>query len=264
MSAIFSSVYMLVFVGIAAGILSSVVGMASLISYPFLLAIGLPPLYANVTNTAGLIFTGVGVGLGSRKELHGHGRDLLKILVLTITGSVFGSFLLLIAPASTFEHVVPFFIATAGVLLLMPSRRDRDEQIAKVGFGTKRQILPSWLRLILYGLSIFLVGAYTGYFGAAGGVIMLAIFSITSDEHFPVYNAIKNITLCASNMVGTVIYSFESHIYWHIAIPLGIGLAIGGYIGPAIVRRVPARPLKIVISLCAFGLAVDLFIKAFF
>lgn len=100
--------------GILAGILSSVTGLASLVSYPALLVIGVPPVFANVTNTAALVLTGLGSSTSSQKELKNHKKELLKILPLTIIGSIFGSFILLIEPATSFTHIVPFFILLAG------------------------------------------------------------------------------------------------------------------------------------------------------
>ena len=248
--------------GILAGILSSVTGLASLVSYPALLAIGVPPVFANVTNTAALVLTGFGSSISSQKELKNHKKELLKILPLTIIGSIFGSFILLIEPATSFTHIVPFFILFAGLLLLFPANKERKEienQTLKKVNGKNSVILKK----IAYVIAVFLVGAYGGYFGAAAGVIMLAIFSITSKSGFPVYNALKNVSLGFSNLVATIIYAFRSHIYWLLVIPLGAGLFLGGYIGPKIVRMLPEKIIKAAVALGAIILAASLFIQAY-
>ncbi|VDK14709.1 hypothetical protein OAL24_01457 [Oenococcus sicerae] len=248
--------------GILAGVLSSVTGLASLVSYPTLLAIGVPPVFADVTNTAALVLTGLGSSISSQKELKNHKKELLKILPLTIVGSIFGAVILLIEPASSFTHIVPFFILFAGLLLLFPARKERKE-MADQPLKNANGKVSAILKKIAYATAIFLVGAYGGYFGAAAGVIMLAIFSITSKSRFPVYNALKNVSLGFANLVATIIYMFKSHIYWLLVIPLGAGLFLGGYIGPKIVRLLPEKILKIVVAAGAIILATSLFIQTY-
>ncbi|MCT4395966.1 sulfite exporter TauE/SafE family protein [Periweissella beninensis] len=259
-------VIILIPVGILAGILSTVTGLASLVSYPALLALGLPPIVANITNTTALVMTGIGSGLASKKELRGHGDELLKILVIAVMGSLLGCVLLLVAPASVFEHVVPFLIFVAGILLLLKARQKIVPPVKINGVVHNAQnAIPMTKRTqILFNVGIFCIGAYGGYFGAAAGVLMLALLAFEAKNEFPVYNAIKNVVLGACNIVSTTIYTFTAHINWQVAVAMGIGLLIGGYIGPYIVRLVPARLLQIVIAFGAFGLAIDLFVKAFF
>ncbi|WP_100489002.1 sulfite exporter TauE/SafE family protein [Sporolactobacillus pectinivorans] len=253
-------------VGVLAGIISSSVGLASLVSYPALLALGIPPVYANVTNTAALIFTGVGSGIASKRELRGHGHNLIKLLPLTIIGSICGSILLLIAPATTFEHVVPFFIFGAALLILRPKQtsKDKSRQQSAISDENKEGMFRLKAAEVAYSIAILVVGAYTGYFGAAGGVIMLAIFAATSHAKFAEYNAMKNVSLGASNLVATLLYAIRSHIYWLAVAPLAAGLFIGGYIGPYIVRLIPSKVMKIVIAIGAMGLATSLFIQTYF
>ncbi|MDN6968888.1 sulfite exporter TauE/SafE family protein [Oenococcus sp. UCMA 17063] len=248
--------------GILAGILSSATGLASLISYPTLLAIGVPPVFADVTNTAALVLTGFGSSISSQKELKNHKKELLKILPLTVLGSAFGSVILLVEPVSSFTHLVPFFILFAGLLLLFPTSKER-KGIENQTLKKKNTRYSDVLKKFAYMSAVFLVGAYGGYFGAAAGVIMLAIFSITSKSEFPVYNALKNVSLGFSNLVATIIYTFKSHIYWLLVIPLGAGLFLGGYIGPKIVRVIPGKILKIAVGVGAIILAASLFIQAY-
>lgn len=250
-------------VGILSGIVSTTAGLASLVSYPALLSVGIPPVFANVTNTAALVMTGFGSTVSSQKELGDHKKDLIKVLPLTIIGSIFGSFLLLQQPSASFTKVVPFFILLAGLLLLTQVKKTsaNKQEIALDGstHSHKRTVISA-----IVIIAVLLVGAYCGYFGAAGGVMMLAILSSITSMPYSSYNALKNVSLGASNLVATLIYAFNSHIYWWLVLPLGLGLFVGGYIGPKIVRIIPERQLKLVVSLLAFGLAVDLFMKAYF
>lgn len=246
--------------GILAGITSAVAGLASLISYPALLAVGIPPVLANVTNTTALVFTGVGSAAASRRELRGHMRELLELLPLTVVGSLCGGALLLAAPASSFEHIVPFFILGAAILILHPEMLHLR---APDGEDNAHRLRARVMR-IAFAAAVFLVGAYTGYFGAAGGVIMLALLAATSKAEFAEYNALRNVSLGASNLVATILFIFRAHIYWLAAAPLAVGFFVGGYIGPLIVRRAPAKLLRILIAIGATGLAVYLFIHTYF
>ncbi len=242
-------------IGIIAGILSTVTGLASLVSYPALLLTGLPPIYANVTNTAGLMFTGLGAAISSQRELKGNEKSLLKILPLTVIGSIFGTILLLKAPQNTFEKIVPFFMLGAGFLILFPPKLNTKKNIPK----TKNKKL---LENLLVNLSILVLGVYCGYFGAGGGIVMMVLFTLLNRWKLLAANALKNISLSASNVIASIIYSFKSHVFWQISIPMGIGFIIGGYIGPMIVRHLSEKVFKTVIAIGAFILAAYLFLQS--
>ncbi len=226
--------------------------MASLVSYPALLAVGMPPVFANVTNTAALVLTGAGATISSQRELKHHYGDLMKVMPLTLLGSILGAILLLAQPADAFEKVVPFFVLAAGLVLAFPPSHAAIE--ARQG---------SKLRSFGFDLMIVVVGAYTGYFGAAGGVMLLALLSRSGKYKFTTYNALKNVSLGASNLLAAIIYAFKSHIYWLQVIPLGIGFFIGGFLGPKIVRLIPERVMKAIVIVGAIGLATWLFLDAY-
>lgn len=250
--------------GILAGITSSVAGLASLVSYPALLLAGIPPVSANVTNTVALIFTALGSGAASKRELRGHGREVLKLLPLTVGGSLCGGALLLAAPSSSFEHVVPFFILSAALVILWPElHRARLRGKPEPGGGQESPAGKQMPAAAVWA-AIFFVGAYAGYFGAAAGVVMLAILAATTRLEFAEYNALKNVSLGASNLVATFLFIFRADICWQAVPPLAAGFFIGGFIGPHIVRRVPKRPLKIGIAVAATAFAAYLFVQTYF
>lgn len=238
--------------GIAAGLLSSVASMASLASYPVLLMTGVPPVFANVTNDAALIWTSIGSTISSTKELKGHWRKVWLFSSYTIAGSILGCLLLLLFPASVFEKVVPFFIIFSGIMILVSGKHHSLKR--------KKQ---SKLQQIFYAVMLLLMGAYTGYFGAAGGVIVLVILTYMTDDSFLVVNAIKNVVCGFANLVALIIFIFTSKIYWGRAIPLAIGMFIGGFIGPAVMRKVPANLIRDLIALLALGQAAYFFVKAY-
>lgn len=249
-------VVILFIAGIAAGLLASIAGLASLVSYPVLLALGVPPVSANTTNTASLVFTGIGASMSSLKELKSSKKTMWSVAVYALVGCVLGSIILVYAPASTFEKVVPFLIFGAGVLMLYTQFKGENKD------RESKPDTPLVRGLKLF--AIFLVGIYIGYFGASAGMILLAILTVTINESFAVTNAIKNFTSFLANALSLLIYAFTTKIYWWMVVPMGIGMFIGGYVGPVVIRHVPVRPLRIVIAFAAFGLAGYLFYTAFY
>ncbi|MCT3603277.1 sulfite exporter TauE/SafE family protein [Lactobacillus acidophilus] len=238
--------------GVAGGLLSSVASMASLASYPVLLVVGIPPVYANVTNDAALIWTSIGSTISSTKELKGHWKETWFYTIFTVIGSVLGCVLLLSFPSSVFEKAVPFFIAFSGIMIIISGKHN--------ALNTAKQ--PMWLKIV-YLVALLIMGVYTGYFGAAGGVIVLVLLTYITNEKFIVINAIKNVVCGFANLVALIIFMFTSRIYWLQAIPLAIGMFIGGYIGPAILRRVPEKPVRIFIAALAFIQAGYFFYTAY-
>ncbi|QBP18201.1 sulfite exporter TauE/SafE family protein [Acetilactobacillus jinshanensis] len=245
-------------IGVVAGIISSSVGMASLATYPSLLYIGdMPAIAANVTNTSSMIFTGMGSGLSSIPELRGHVRQLLLTLVCTFIGSIGGTYLLLSEPSASFKKVVPFFILIAGIMILWPKKPLNENS------ENHQRKVRVWEYLI-GGLAFLIAGIYMGYFGAGAGLILIAVLSHITDEPYPVYNAIRNVSSLSANVVAMTIYAIKATVYWVMVIPLGIGLFIGGYIGPKIVRVIPEKILKTVVGICALVLSVVLFYQTYF
>lgn len=245
----------LLITGILAGIVSTAAGLASLVSYPVLLALGLPPITANVTNTLGLLFTSIGAVASSQKELRGHRRQLMTLLPLTLLGSIAGAILLFIIPEKTFAKIVPFFIFIAAILVLIPHQVRVEESLEPKKISNIQKLITA--------VAIFLIGGYTGYFGAAGGVLMLSLLSWISDDSFAEYNAQKNLALGLANIIAAVIYVTKTPVPWNYVVALGIGFFIGGFLGPKIVRHLPAQLLKVIIGIGAFILAGSLFVKAY-
>jgi uncharacterized membrane protein YfcA len=242
--------------GIGSGLTGSIAGLASLVSYPVMLAVGLTPLSANVTNTVALIATGAGTAGGARRELRGQAGRLLTLVIWMGIGGAIGSVLLLTGSAATFRDIVPWLVAFGAILLLA-----RD---ALRGWLDRRQgpgppqlsRLTRWRNLV----PVVLTGIYAGYFGAGSGVIMLALVSLQTVEPLAVSNAVKNIATWAANGVAAVIFIVVAPVNWPTAVALGIGALIGSWWGPAVVRVLPERPLRITIALAGLGLAVALYL----
>ena len=249
---------LLVAAGIGAGLIGSIAGLASLISYPALLATGLPPLAANVTNTVALVLSGVGSVSASRPELSGQRHRLVRLGVAAVLGGVAGAVLLLLTPSSAFQRLVPFLIAGASLAMLVqrPPRELAAEGAAAQAAHPHRD---SWGTV----LGTFAISVYGGYFGAAAGVLMLAMYLLVTGEGVPRSNAMKNVVLGMANAVAALGYALFADVAWLAALPLALGFLLGGRLGPSIVRRVPQSGLRRAIALLGLGLAVHLGIDAF-
>ena len=250
----FVAVLLLFVAGVGAGITGSTAGLASLVSYPALLALGLPPVTANVTNTVGLIGSSIGSVSGSRVELRGQGRDIRRWLGISVVGGAVGATLLLTTPPGVFDDLVPYLVAGASVLLLAsPKLRAIRSGRAENAAGQQHSGLT-------IPIGLFFTCLYGGYFGAAAGVMILAMLLLTTDKSLPAANAVKNLLLGVANAVAAVGFVFFADVRWAAAIPLGIGCVVGGRIGPAIVRRVPPNLMRTVIAVAGFALAVKLWL----
>jgi uncharacterized protein len=249
----FSEALVLLAAGTAGGILSTVVAIASLVTYPVLLALGVPPLSANMTNTVSLVLTGAGAVAGSRPELAGQGRRVLRLGVITALGGAAGAVVLLLTPASAFILVVPVLIGGASLVLLVQPR---------ISMLTPPAVLDARRRLVM-GATLFAVAMYIGYFGAAAGVLLLVALSAMISEPLVRVNAIKNAVSGMANAMAAACFALFGDVRWKLVLPLAAGFLIGGLIGPRIARRVPAEALRVAVSLCGLGLAVRLGISAY-
>jgi len=273
----------LLLAGFGAGVVGSAAGLASLISYPVLLAIGLPPVTANVTNTVALIGSSIGSVFGSRLELRGQ-DDLRRHLPVAMLGGAAGAALLLLGPPGTFQRLVPYLVAGASLLLLTGPRlrklrgrrtadtRSADARTADVRSADVRSVdlrsagqAPGPTanpgrrpRSVGVRVGLFLTCLYGGYFGAAAGVMILALLLTATGKSLPRANAAKNLLLGVANATAAVGFVVFADVRWAAVIPLGLGCVAGGVVGPAIVRRLPPDLVRIAIGIAGLALAVDL------
>jgi uncharacterized membrane protein YfcA len=269
-------------VGMLAGMVGSVASLASLVSYPALLALGLPPVSANVTNTVALVFSGVGSAAGSRPELAGQGRRVARLGLLTAAGGAAGAALLLATPSQWFAYVAPVLIAAGAVAIFRPPARlaaaqPGDAAPARSHAGRWRE--GGWRELgrreaggreggwreggWASRLAVFGVAVYIGYFGAAGGILLLAVLIRILAEPLARSNAVKNVVAGLANAVAAIGFAIFGPVRWAAVLPLAAGFLVGGWIGPALVRRLPAGPLRIFIGGCGLALAVRLGVSAY-
>jgi hypothetical protein len=232
--------------GVASGIISVLVGLASLASYPVLLVAGLTPVAANVTNTVSLVFLGIGAGAGARPELAGQRALLVPLAGAALVGGLAGAALLLVLPEATFELAAPVLIAGAALTVLAgPWLRERP------------RFRPVGLRagpVAAYAAA----AAYTGYFGAGAGVLAVAALSAIIDRPFHDVNAAKSVLAAFANGAAAAGFALAGPVWWPAVPPLAAGMLVGGYLGPAVARRVPEPVLRVVVVVSGLTLAAAL------
>jgi uncharacterized protein len=238
----------LVAAGLAAGTASAMAGGASIITFPVLLAMGVPPLTANVTNTVGLSPIVVGAGFSAVPELRGQRARLTTLALPSLVGAITGSILLLTTPSEVFEAIVPALIAVSCVLMLLQPWLVRH---TLRGRGERGR------RWVAQG-STFVVGMYTGYFGAASGVLFLALVGLVSVASLHELNAAKNMLVGLANAVATAVFVVVAPVRWPMALALAAGSVVGGGVGMRLARRVPAPHLRAGIAVVGLVVAVRL------
>src|SRR6185437_11983159 len=199
--------------GVAAGIVSTVASLASLVSFPVLLALGLPPLTANVTNTVALSFTAVGAAAGSRPELAGQVDRIRRLGLVTALGGAAGAALLLLTPARAFEAAAPVLIGGASVLLLL-------QPVAQEAAGQAGDARPDRERSKPLLAALFGVAVYVGYFGAAGGILLLVVLIPMLGQSLARTNAVKNVVNGLANGVAAVGFAAFGPVRWLAVLPL--------------------------------------------
>lgn len=241
----------IVAVGVFAGCVNTIVGSGSLLTFPTLLALGYKPVLANVSNTVGLISGSVSGAYGYRRELRGQLRRILVLMPAVLVGTVTGAILLLALPGSAFKKVVPILILFAVVLVLIQPTvaRRRAERGAKAEHPGP----------LLQGGTL-LVSVYGGYFGAAQGVMLLALFGITLDDEMQRLNAAKNVVAAAINAVGAVFFIATTTIAWKVAGLLVLGSTVGGQIGASVGRRLHPQVLRVTIAVVGTAVAIKLLV----
>ena len=238
--------------GLAAGTVNVIVGSGSLITFPTLLALGYPPVLANVSNTVGLVPGSVSAVVAYRRELVGQRPRVLQLGAASLLGGLSGAILLLSLPHSVFKAAVPALIAVAALLMAAQPRisanlERRGDRPTHGGPG------------LLAG--VFLTGVYGGYFGAAQGVILISLLAIFIDDDLQRLNGTKNALALIVNAVSGLFFIITTHIAWSVAGLIAAGAIIGGQVGGRYGRRLPAPLLRGVIVVAGLGVAIGLAVE---
>jgi uncharacterized protein len=229
--------------GVGAGTINAVVGSGTLITFPTLLAIGIPPVTANVSNTVGLVPGSLSGAVGYRRELAGQRPRLLRLGAASVLGGITGAVLLLVLPAEAFNAIVPVLIGLGVLLVLLQPAISRRVAARAESRGIARPVHGAvWVWVLVYA-----TGVYGGYFGAAQGVLLMAVLGVGLTETMQRNNATKNVLALLVNLVAAVVFIFVADVNWAVAGLIAVGSVIGGQIGATVGRRLPSWALRAVI-----------------
>jgi uncharacterized membrane protein YfcA len=227
---------LLLVAGLAAGIVNAIAGGGSLLTFPALIAVGLPAVSANVTNSISVSPGYVASVYGSRADLEGQERRALGLVPVAIVGGVVGCVLLLQTPASAFEVIAPFLVLGATAVLAFQTR-------LRALVGHPAQLSPRRRQATMFTLTA-LGAAYGGYFGAALGVILVAVLALVLDERLQRVNALKNVLSATVGLVTVVVYAIFGPVSWLGVLITAPASMVGGYVGARVARRLSAKALR--------------------
>jgi uncharacterized membrane protein YfcA len=225
--------------GMAAGTINAVIGSGTLLTFPILLAVGYPPVIANVSNNIGLVPGSMTAVYSYREELRGRRGKILRYASATAAGALAGSLLLLALPESAFEVIVPVLIAGALVLVVLQPR------ISAAVVARREKVKPHGGALLRLG--VFLTGIYGGYFGAGQGILLFAMLGTALPDDLQQANALRNLLAGTANGVAAVVFIAVADVAWEPAVLLALGAAGGGVIGARVGRRLSATAMRAVV-----------------
>ncbi len=239
--------------GFGAGVLTTTVGVASLLSFPVLVALGVPPVVANASNTVGLVPAGLSGSFGYRAELRRHPAVTARVAATGAVGAVGGAVLLLALDAEVFEAVVPWLILLTCLLVgaqpwitrWLQRHHDVDD--------------PPLPRESMSPATTFfaaLTGVYAGYFGAGSGVMMVAVLALGLDLDLRTVNALKTLAVLAGNVVASVVFVAVADLDWPVVLLLALGSVVGGYVGARVGRRLPPTLFRVLVVAAGLVAAV--------
>ena len=238
----------MVLAGLGAGTINVIVGSGTLITFPTLVAVGLPPVLANVSNTIGLVPGSFSGAVGYREELRGQRPRLLRLGTASLLGGVAGAAMLLVLPAEAFSTIVPALILVACVLVAIQPWLSR-----RLAGRTRHPHGAAWVWAL-----VLLAGVYGGYFGAAQGVLLVAILGLGLDESLQRVNAAKNVLALIVNLVAGVFFVLVTEVDWVAAGLVALGAVVGGMLGARYGRRLHPLVLRVIVVVIGVVAAVTL------
>ncbi len=239
---------------VAAGLINALAGGGSLITFPTLMAVGIPPVMANVTNTVALCPGYLGATLAQKKDLHGQQKRIRLLLPSAVIGGIIGGILLLNSSDKVFERLIPFLILLAAALLAF---QDTLRSCLQRRQGDKKGNIPE----IWAFLPIALASIYGGYFGAGLGVIELAILGLFLKDNLTRLNALKQLLSLVVNVAASWFFLFSHQIYWSAAIVIAIGSLIGGLLGGKLARIISPSYLRWTVVILSIITATVYFLR---
>ncbi|MFX0538684.1 sulfite exporter TauE/SafE family protein [Ornithinimicrobium sp. Y1847] len=245
----------IVLAGFGAGMINTIVGSGTLITFPVLLFFGYSPVVANVSNSLGLVFGSLTGAWGYRREIRPIAGMLKRLIPMTVLGSIIGALLLLVLPPEAFATIVPVLIALALLLVVLGPRLNR--------WAAKQEaeaLTPGrWIALMA---GVLFAGMYGGYFGAAQGVLMIGLMSVLLPLGIQQINGLKNVLVMIANLVAVIVFLIVSPelVNWWVALCIGVGAFLGGFAGARVGRILPPNVLRGIIVVIGLIAIVNLLV----
>jgi uncharacterized membrane protein YfcA len=243
------------FAAVAAGAINALAGGGTLITFPTLLALGVPPITANVTNTVALCPGFLGGILGQLKDLTGQRRRFWVFLSVSAVGGVGGSTLLLRTGERAFMALVPFLILTASCLLAVQGLL-RAWLVRRSAKAEPKLKSETWA-VILVGLAAI----YGGYFGVAMSVVVLSLLGLFINDSLTRLNAIKQTVALGANGAAAVLFILSGRVVWSVALIMAVGALIGGLLGGRLAGRIKPNTLRWTVVSIGIGLSIIYFLR---
>jgi uncharacterized membrane protein YfcA len=240
---------------LAAGFINAMAGGGTLVTFPILLAIGIPPVVANVTNTVALVPGTIGGMWAQRQDFKSQYSRLMKLLPVAIIGGIAGGLLILNTSENAFKSIIPYLILMA-TILLAAQVRIKNWVIARMGHAHTETHHP----LIMMSL-VFLASIYGGYFGAGLGVILMAVLGMVMDDSLTRLNFLKQALGFVINLAAAIYFAFSGKVDWWVAFVMIFGSILGGWVGGKLAGRIKPELLRWIVVTAGLVAAVIFFIK---
>jgi uncharacterized membrane protein YfcA len=238
--------------GFVAGGVNALAGGGTLLTYPALLAAGLPPVLANTTSSVGLLTGYAGGSIAYRRELAGQRVRAIRLIGAGVAGGIAGAALLLLVSSDAFELVVPFLVLLSSLLLAVQPRI-----AAWLAARRSAEEHPLWIAQLLIGLG----AVYGSFFGAGLGVIMLAVLGLLIADDLQRLNALKGVLSLVINLVGALVFVATGHVRWLAALLLAVGAFGGATLGVTLARRLPPRGIRVGVVVAGVAVGLTLLVR---
>jgi uncharacterized protein len=240
---------------IAGGFVNAIAGGGTLITFPMLTAVGVPPVIANVTNTVALCPGYVGGTYAQRRDLHGQKNRMWMLLPTGILGGITGGVLLLSTSDATFRKLIPYLILTAVILLAFQDQM-RNAVMARMSGSDSAHPREAWAIPL-----IFFAAIYGGYFGAGLGVMMLAVLGLVLDDSLTRLNALKQSLSFVINIAAALFFLFSGKVLWTAAAVMAVGALAGGVLGGRVASRIEPIVLRWIVIAVGVIVAIIYFVR---
>jgi len=241
---------------VLAGLINSVAGGGTLVTFPTLVWLGQPPIIANATNTAAIWPGSLGSLWGYRQELRSTNRQLYMLVIPSIAGGIIGAILLKQTPPGVFATLVPFLILFATLLFTIQGTLQRWLRLHELH---RNGITRGWMSMA--GLFQFAVAVYGGYFGAGIGILMLAALSVLGLTEIHQMNGLKSLFAMCINAVAAFYFMASGLVAWKVAAVMVVGATASAYGGAGIARRMDPRIVRRIVIGIGFAMALSLFLE---